>query len=763
MLTLNRKLKTVNACKRLFLLLLFGLVIVSPVSAHGFIVRAIPPDRAVLDRAPTRVQYWFSESLEVDFSSINVRDQTGQIIASGGVDPANPAGLVVQLPRDLPDGAYIVELRPAFASDGHVNAESRVFFVGTEVGGVSGQANAGEAIPLEVIWRALVLSATMLVFGACTLYSVVLLPAWGSREYPAGHLPPRVMQRLYWIVGVGLALAILGNIIGLLQQSMTFFNVGLDSVLSQGLWNVVRIGSRFGDIWNFRMFALGIAAVMFGFGYAYRQSQPELTRAFWTANAWLLALVVGSFSVVSHAAGSLMLPWAGIAVDWMHGVGVGFWVGGLMALVLVLPVALQPYTGEPRRLALLAVLRHFSRVAAAAVVIVIASGIYSAATWVDSPTTLTQSNFGLSLLLKLALVGGLLVIGAIHQIASNPERFARLTGQNTVAALPDNPGDRRAVYGGWGQRLFTTLRLEVIIALAVLTAAGLLSATPVPVPDYVDDQPPAPQSTVNVNGYTITQTISPGGPGINTSDTVVTRNDQPVDDVLVQIQHVYPERDLRRGWQVTDAVGDGLYIAADGGIDRAGAWWTLVDLQADDGTTTRAAFTWDIRADAAVIQAKPPEVQHLVALGLVIAAVIWVSLPLLRRIYGWLNLNPTTATIAIFTVIATILMMGASTVFLNDLEQQNQDALNPIPVVINTVLPDQASLERGASLLEAACTAWSDAAVQSDLAGLQQRLPAMRDAAVFEITQKGWRSLPPCAADLSVDQRWDLVNYLRSL
>ena len=113
--------------RRFFLLLLLLSLTALKVQAHGYVVRAIPTDRSTLERPPTRLQYWFSEDLEPRFSAINLRDQSGDIIASGAVDARNYALLSLQVPPDLPDGAYIVELRPAFASDGHVIAESRVF------------------------------------------------------------------------------------------------------------------------------------------------------------------------------------------------------------------------------------------------------------------------------------------------------------------------------------------------------------------------------------------------------------------------------------------------------------------------------------------------------------------------------------------------------------------------------------------------------------------------------------------------------------
>ena len=123
-------------------------------SAHGYVVRAIPADRSRHERPPTRLQYWFSEALEPRFSEIKLRNQAGDVIASGAVDGRNHALLALRVPGGLADGAYIVELRPAFASDGHVIAESRVFFVGEAAGGLVGSAAEDRAIPLEALWRA---------------------------------------------------------------------------------------------------------------------------------------------------------------------------------------------------------------------------------------------------------------------------------------------------------------------------------------------------------------------------------------------------------------------------------------------------------------------------------------------------------------------------------------------------------------------------------------------------------------------------------
>ena len=148
------------------------------------------------------------------------------------------------------------------------------------------------------------------------------------------------MNRLNWIVAVALVVALVGNILALLQQTMVFFGADIGRVISEQLFNVVRIGTRFGDTWNARMLLLILVAALFALSIYFRERQPQSVRAFWVANVWAMALIVGTFSVASHAAGSLLLPAFGMISDWLHSFGVGFWAGGVAALALIVPVAL---------------------------------------------------------------------------------------------------------------------------------------------------------------------------------------------------------------------------------------------------------------------------------------------------------------------------------------------------------------------------------------------------------------------------------------
>jgi copper transport protein len=725
---------------RLFLplLLLMLLTSIQPALAHGYIVRAIPEDRATLQRPPTRLQYWFSEALEPAFSSVTLRDQSGTVLAQGGIDPANAALMTLQVPPDLPDGAYLVDMRLAFASDGHVVAETRVFFVGAEVGGVAGSQSRYEVHPLEAAWRTLLYAALTLLLGTTVLYANVLLPAWGSGQYRAGGLPPRVMRRLNWIFGTALALGLIGNIIAMAQQSMVFFNTGLSDVIGQGLWQVVRIGSRFGDVWTARMILLALAGVLFGLSIYWREERPATVRAFWSANVWVAALLVSTFSVTSHAAGSLRLPWVAVLVDWAHVLSVGVWAGGMAALALVLPTALQPYTGEARRMALLAALRRFSRLVIFTLALVIATGIYSAFNWIYQPSDVTQTGWGVSLLVKLALVGGLLLMGSVHFLAAHPQRFQR-----------------------WNARLERslnvahTLRLEAFLALLVLAAAAWLSASAVPEPTFLTEGVSAPSATQTVDDLTVHVSLLPGGPGINTLDVVLERDGQPLDDVPVRMQAVNPARDWRSAWQDVFPAGAGLYVTTGAEIDREGRWLTLLNI----GDSRRAAFAWEIAQDAAVPTLIDPGPLNLLALLGVLAALGWAAYPAAYRFYKWLDWKPLSIAVAASALIASAILIVGAVVLVSQGVTAYDAVIQPPPQIVNPVLPDADSLAQGREWFDASCVGWEG----GDLRTLVERLPRTRDEDLFFATRDGWRTLPPCAGDLTDEQRWHIVNFVRTL
>ena len=739
--------------RRLLLFILPLAAFLTVARAHGYVVRAIPADRSALERPPTRLQYWFSEDLEPRFSEIHLRDQSGAIIASGGVDSKNQALLTLRAPADLGDGAYIVELRPAFASDGHVIAESRVFFVGDEVGGVAGLATDDRAIPLEVLWRAALNLANFLFFGAPLLYSLALLPAWGSARNPAGGLPDRVMRRLRDCMIAAIALALLASLLALLQQTMVFFNAGAAQVIQQNLWQVALIGSRFGDIWIFRLVLLIFSAVLIFVSEYFRDLTPGLSAGIWRGMPWLGALFIGLTMATSHAAGSTLLPWLAIAVDWLHALAAAFWLGGALALTLLLPPALATLDADGRQRAIRAVLSRFSRLVAPLVALMIVSGGYNALNFFVSPADLGTS-YGRSLAVKALMIAPVLIVGGWQHVILRPRLAARLE-----ARLGRRPRSRWR----WLERAASNgraLRLEVVLMLALLCAVAWLSATPVPEPETLQDEIETPQTTRTVGEFTVTSAIIPGGPGVNTYDTVVRRGAAPATDLRVYLQLVNPERGLRSPWQLTEQVEAGLFVAAGDEFDAPGQWQSLTDIVAADGGVTRLAASWTISESAAVIVSRAPNVVHLALLLLI----VWLLFGLVRRrakrLLAGLSLSPASVFLGLGAVAVAAGVMAFGAISISERQRGYEATLHPPPERVNVVLPDAESLARGEALYRQRCLVWQGQS--ADFRALRNRLGSARDDFLYGVVVEGWRDLPACEGALSERDRWDIVNYFRT-
>jgi methionine-rich copper-binding protein CopC len=91
-----------------------------PAWPHASLVRSSPARRAALVKAPARVQLWFNERLEGEFSRLSVWDASGQQVDGRDVqvDATDPKKLSVGLPP-LPPGAYVVRFR-VLSVDGHI-------------------------------------------------------------------------------------------------------------------------------------------------------------------------------------------------------------------------------------------------------------------------------------------------------------------------------------------------------------------------------------------------------------------------------------------------------------------------------------------------------------------------------------------------------------------------------------------------------------------------------------------------------------------
>jgi methionine-rich copper-binding protein CopC len=93
---------------------------VSAAYAHPQLQSAEPAAGAAITTSPKQIRITFNENVIPQFSGVEVRDQTGKVIATGkaATDPANKKQLVVPVREQLPPGDYKVEWH-AVSDDTH--------------------------------------------------------------------------------------------------------------------------------------------------------------------------------------------------------------------------------------------------------------------------------------------------------------------------------------------------------------------------------------------------------------------------------------------------------------------------------------------------------------------------------------------------------------------------------------------------------------------------------------------------------------------
>jgi methionine-rich copper-binding protein CopC len=88
-------------------LLLTGLA--SGASAHALLQKAVPAVGGTVRTSPTEIRLMFSEGVEISFSGINLRSESGAVpLGKASVAPGDNSTLVASVPKALKPGVYTV-------------------------------------------------------------------------------------------------------------------------------------------------------------------------------------------------------------------------------------------------------------------------------------------------------------------------------------------------------------------------------------------------------------------------------------------------------------------------------------------------------------------------------------------------------------------------------------------------------------------------------------------------------------------------------
>ena len=440
--------------------------------AHAVLDSSTPARGAHLNQPPAGVIFEFNEPVEASFGAVRVFDTKGNQVQTGEVE--RPGGssesIGIALRDGLGSGAYTATYR-VVSADSHPVTGGIVFTVGKD-GPASGktiseliaESDTGKVTEVA-FWfdRWVGYLAIAVAVGLLSFLLLLWRPISGKQHDILESVAPPAGRAMRTIFGVALASGILATCFSLVFQGATAAGTSFWTALEPDVVREV-LDTRFGEVMTMRLVGwVGLIPLFFCLGSIVRRQGLHSPVAL--ISLVRAALLVMTPSLAGHA--STQDPaWLLLPSDVLHVAAMSVWVGGLAALVWVLPVATRRIEARSdRSVILVAFLLRFSTIALIAVVVIGISGTVQAILEINSFSALVTTAFGRAVLAKIALFLLLVFFGAINRKKIIPA----LVGRRSKGSSPGKPGisARR------------NLRIEVVLVTLVLAVtAALVSFAP---------------------------------------------------------------------------------------------------------------------------------------------------------------------------------------------------------------------------------------------------------------------------------------------
>jgi copper transport protein len=397
----------------LLLALASSFAVTGSAAAHARLLRSDPADGAVLARAPSSVRLFFDDDVRLG-SRMRVIENGGGSVLAGKPRLVGHRTVVLPLRADLRNGDY-TGLWRVVSDDGHTIAGVLAFGIGA--GRAPPQAAltaANQRSVGDVVARWLLFGGLLAAVGAAVFVQAVL-----RRSGVGADAERRALARLHGLIALGFVLVVFGVAP---QVHHDPFDTRFGFALSVGA-----VGAT-------------IAATLAAIAIA----DPPLG---------VLAALVGvpliAFPSFAGHALDAGRPWFEVVVDLVHITAAAVWLGGLLSLVLVLPLL----RGDR---ALRQVGRRFSTLTLCTVGLVAATGVIRAFGELSAVSQVWSSSYGRLLMVKTALLAVLIGVGW-----TNRYRLVPRLGNDpkTVGLLRRNIG------------------VELLLFAGLITAVALLTDT----------------------------------------------------------------------------------------------------------------------------------------------------------------------------------------------------------------------------------------------------------------------------------------------
>ena len=422
-----------------------------PALAHAALLGTDPEDGTVLPSAPETVQLRFSEPVGTSLGAVRVIDPDGERVDDGS--PVRSDGgtrVTVALPDAGAEGTYVLTWR-VVSEDAHPVSGVSTFSVGAPSEPAAAVEAGGDGPAKH--WLTVARGVGYLgLLGMLGVVAVLLL------VWPQGRNRPAVRR----LAAGAWALALVGSVAGLLLQGPTAAGLGLASAVDGELLGSV-LDTQYGQAHLVRLGLLALAGA--GLVALLRMRRDPAAREL-ALTAAVGAPLLATWPLSGHA-GAGDLRWLALPADGLHLLAVGAWTGGL---VVVLVGLLR--TRDEEQLA--SALPRWSRLATAAVVLMVVTGLFASWREVRGLDPLTGTTYGRLLVLKTTAVLLMLGLGNAgrHWVR---QRYGRtVVHASTATSTAERPAPTLPQVG----QLRRGVLAESAVAIVVVALTAVLVETP---------------------------------------------------------------------------------------------------------------------------------------------------------------------------------------------------------------------------------------------------------------------------------------------
>ena len=459
--------------------------------AHGRLKSSAPAAGAHLGTIPRELRLEFSEVPELTFSSVKLTGSKGREIPLGplGYAADSRRTVIAAIRIALPSGIYVVQWQLA-GDDGHpirgrfefvvapgaMGAAADSAVVGAPPSPIPDSATGAMAMHHDaasmpggngfgsesiayVGLRWAQFMALLLVVGAVAFRQLILrivqrkttsdslmLEAADARAARVGHLAAAAL-------GVTLVLRLLAQSYAM-HGAAQAWDVSLSTAMIRN--------TTWGKGWLLQL--VGVVVAGLGFHLAARARRTLGGRDGGVPNrgvGWTLAtvgtvLLAFSPAFSGHASASPTLRTLAIAADGLHVLAASSWLGSLVLVLTAGLPAVMSLAATDRGPTVAALINAFSPVALASAALAVGSGVFAAWLHVGRIPNLWGTRYGITLLVKLTILGVVALTGFYNWRFVQP----RLGTDDATRQL------RRSA------------SVEVMVAVIVLLVTAVLVATP---------------------------------------------------------------------------------------------------------------------------------------------------------------------------------------------------------------------------------------------------------------------------------------------